>query len=803
METPRFPIIKCEIKDRVAIVLAGGKGTRMGGERNKVCHLVDGVPFINKTITTLKHCGFPVIVVVGYRYEDVITTVGREFSDVSFILQEEQLGTAHAVRCACRYLRSIGFAGDVLIIAGDKLVLGNALARMREKYEEGDADLLFATKIGEGKSFGRVMRDEEGRVKRIQETKGKEGEFPPIGETNQSIYMIKAGLLYEALEEVKPNEEDGEERLTDIVEVLYSKGAKIDTFPLGEEEVLTFNTPEELERVRVKMEERRVKGRKHLKRVEEWMKLFQGGDERLDGVLRHIYADDENLLEEKRKVYLEILEKFAEEFGPSSSIFFVRAPGRLNLMGRHIDHRGGAVNVIAMDKEIIMAVEPREDDQVKAVNLKEEFPPRHFSIQEEMGKLRWASWSRAIESEELKEELSRMKGDWINYIKAGVLKMQDQHRDIKFKGFNAVVYGDIPIGSGLSSSSALVVASAKSILRVNGIASPPRDFILCCGEGEWYVGTRGGHGDHAAMEFGVKGNVSQIRFFPLELVGRAPLPKGYRILFCYSQEPAKKGETVKDAFNQKIACYEIGMMMLKQNFPQYADKIQHLRDVNPSNLGVPEWEIYRMLLSLPERMSREEILAYFPPQRREELERILANHSLPPFDGYPIRGVCLFGIAECARSAKCLQLIQEGDMRTLGHLMNISHHGDRVTILNKKGERVPYRANVSTQYLERLMENCRRHPDKEAFRLMYQPGEYGCSTYKIDMLVDIASKVPGVLGAQVAGAGLGGCVIALVEEDKVDALKEAWMRDYYIPLSLEPLIEAPVAVQGAGYLEVE
>lgn len=820
-----FPIIKTNIADsqRVAVILAGGKGTRMKDpSRNKVCYQVAGIPVINRIIETYKNCGFQdILVVVGYRYEDVISTVEEMFDDINFVLQENPLGTGDAVRCACRYLESVGFNGTIFISAGDKIVDGNLLVEMRETFESKDYDLLFATSISSIGEFGKVIRDESGRIIGIVEAKDaeliKKGNNKRLisllensNETNQSLYFIKAPLLYKAITHLKRDNAQKEDYITDIIEILAKSEAKIESFIISDrDKILSFNTPSELLEIemyfqRIKMKELNgnLRNPKNYKRVTDWIELFNNRNPKLIRVLKDIYRDDPSVIESKINKYLQVLEEFAKRFGPDRMVFIVRSPGRLNIMGRHIDHRGGSVNIIAIDKEIIMVAEPREDDIVKLYNIQEEkFPPKEFSISQEMSKLDWSSWTKAINSEKFRDELNRSFGDWSNYVKASALKIQERFRDKRILGINGLVIGDIPIGSGLSSSSSMVVASAEAIVLANQLNIPPEEFVQLCGEGEWYVGTRGGSGDHAAIKFGIKGNVSQIRFFEFEFVGSAPLPRGYSIVFCYSQEQAKKAENARNVFNQKVACYELGTMMLKKTFPELSSKIRHLRDINPETLNLPEYKIYEILKSLPERITREELYLFFGDSEKYELDRIFSTHSAP-FDGYPIRGVCLFGISECARSKACLELLNRGDLETLGELMNISHNGDRVTRLNEYGERILHINDVSINYLNRLIEGSKRSGDKR-FSIMYQSGDYGCSTYKIDMLVDLANSVPGVLGAQVAGAGLGGCIMVLCESESIELLRETLIKHYYEPFKLEPLVEEAIPVKGSGYIEID
>jgi galactokinase len=79
-----------------------------------------------------------------------------------------------------------------------------------------------------------------------------------------------------------------------------------------------------------------------------------------------------------------------------------------------------------------------------------------------------------------------------------------------------------------------------------------------------------------------------------------------------------------------------------------------------------------------------------------------------------------------------------------------------------------------------------------------QPGSYACSTPQIDQMVDIACSIPGVAGAQIAGAGLGGCIMILSRKDAVYAVIETLISRYYKPNRLKPAVIPCITVEGAG-----
>ena len=128
-------------------------------------------------------------------------------------------------------------------------------------------------------------------------------------------------------------------------------------------------------------------------------------------------------------------------------------------------------------------------------------------------------------------------------------------------------------------------------------------------------------------------------------------------------------------------------------------------------------------------------------------------------------------------------------------MMNVSHNGDRVF----KGD-TPYDYSVSDEKLEALIRNLSDGVDIEASRIINQSGGYACSTKEVDGLVDLACSQPGVLGAQIAGAGLGGSVIILVRSGFESGLIAALEKGYYGHAGLEPGINVFSPACGASVM---
>jgi N-acetylgalactosamine kinase len=631
---------------------------------------------------------------------------------------------------------------------------------------------------------------------------------------NAALYLFQAPALYESLRWISADNAQKEEYLTDAVNYLANAtdAGQVGYHVLNADDVLTYNNPEEL--LLVEEQFRRRHSQRSPERlaagsfrsVEGWLNLFDRGGHALQAALADIYGNDSELIQERVQTYRHVLEHFGKLYGFDKKVVLVRAPGRVNMMGRHIEHRGGSVNVMAINKEVILVAAPRADDTVRVANTADEaFPAQEFRIGLEIADMPWDDWLSYLSQERVQQLVRDSHGHWVNYVKAAFLRLQFQCRDRRITGMDAVFSGNIPVAAGLSSSSAVVVASAEAAAALNDLDLAPQDFVDLCGEGEWYVGTRGGAGDHAAMKFGQRGQLTQIGFFPFQVKGSVSFPAEYQLIVANSHVKAQKTTNARDTFNQRVAAYEFGLMLLKKLFPLHAAKMKRLRDVNPTTLQVRPSAIYEMIMALPETLSPAEVRERLGDTHAAELDRIMQSHGAP--EHYLIRSVVLYGVAECVRAEMCRQLLEEGDVHALGRLMQISHDGDRVVRYTDEGGRWqahPYDYMAGTGYLKSLMADLRSEDVERVIRaqLYRQPGDYACSTPEIDEMVDLSLQVPSVVGAQLSGAGLGGCIMVLVHQDGVDSLHRLLEERFYEPKGLEPALTVSAPVKGSGLITI-
>ncbi len=810
-----------------SIILCAGKGRRMQSPRTpKVCFPVAGKPAICHLLEALESRGSaPNILVVGHLAGTVVDEVGPKFPAALFAYQASQQGTGHAARQGANVLSGLEYTGPVLVLAGDKLVEPRTLDKLITTFERDRPDVaLIVAPKSRWPNAGRIVTDSNGRLLQIIEKAdlvkaGQEGStFQVAGQTrtaedieqsvewvNQAVYLFRAPVLYKALAELRRDNVQQEEYLTDTIDYAVSRGLTVTPVPVDDpDDVLGFNNPPELleieEHFRKKLgldvAEQVALDPAVFKPAETWAQILSNPDGAVSEMLRAIYGDNASLCEEKRGRLLHTVENFIERYGADGPVTVIRAPGRINLMGRHVDHRGGNVNLTAIDREHILVARPRHDSLVRAHNLDEDsFEDLEFSVDDLLRQVRLDQWRDFVDSETVLKIVSDLQGNWGNYLKAPMLRLQERFKDRRIYGVDCVVSGDIPMAAGLSSSSALVVAMGEALVLSNALDVTPNDLVYLCGEGEWFVGTRGGSADHAAVKLSQFGQVVTVGFFPFEIRGYVPFPEGYSLIIANSRIQARKAAGAREAFNERVASYELAVHWVRKLFPNYAPLIAHLRDISPESLGIRSADVYRILLDVPETASADTLRRTIGGEAFDQITRM---HS--PRESYPLRARLLFGIAECERSKMLHRLLLEGDIKRLGWMMNVSHDGDRVT----KADGAEYLPPLDDAYLNACISHLQSEDPDRVFagQLYAQAGSYACSIPQIDRMVDIALETPGVLGAQISGAGLGGCMMILTESQGAEAVVERLTRHYYEPNGLEPGASAFVPIAGCSHLRL-
>jgi bifunctional UDP-N-acetylglucosamine pyrophosphorylase/glucosamine-1-phosphate N-acetyltransferase len=207
---------------RMAIVLAAGQGKRMKSKLYKVLHPVCGKPMVGHVLDTVKAANCEkVVVIVGHGAEKVKAYLGDA---AEYALQGEQLGTGHAVLQAKELIGDID--GTTIVVCGDTpLVRASTVEAMLKLHEEsGAAATVLTASFADPAGYGRVIRGEDGTVRRIVEQKDCSAEEAAVQEINTGTYCFDNRKLFEALANVKNENAQGEYYLTDVVGLLKSAG---------------------------------------------------------------------------------------------------------------------------------------------------------------------------------------------------------------------------------------------------------------------------------------------------------------------------------------------------------------------------------------------------------------------------------------------------------------------------------------------------------------------------------------------------------------------------------------------------
>ena len=207
-----------------ALILAAGAGTRMKSSKPKVAHEILGKPLVRWVVDAAHAAGIDSVVsIVGHGRDQVEPLL----SDTTMVVQEEQLGTAHAVLVAREALA--GKLGSLVVLTGDSpLVKPSTIEELVRTREESNAAVVVLTMEAENPfGYGRIVRDDAGDVMAIVEQKDCTPEQAEITECNSGFYCFDIELLFSALEEVSTDNAQGEYYLTDVLGIARNRGQRV------------------------------------------------------------------------------------------------------------------------------------------------------------------------------------------------------------------------------------------------------------------------------------------------------------------------------------------------------------------------------------------------------------------------------------------------------------------------------------------------------------------------------------------------------------------------------------------------
>jgi galactokinase len=439
-------------------------------------------------------------------------------------------------------------------------------------------------------------------------------------------------------------------------------------------------------------------------------------------------------LSAQRDRYEHAQRQFIDRFGPGTVSFF-RTPGRINLIGEHTDYNGGFVLPVALDRDVLFVVRPRDDATVCALNSETGYAPFSFAL------------SAGIPS--------APSGDWSNYFRGAGQELCRRFGDrAELKGMDVLVSGamphGVPRGAGLSSSTALTVNAALALVSLNDIHVERADLAHLCSEAEWYVGTRGGMMDQFSALLSRRDHALFLDCRPspqgVYALDHVPLPDDVQVILLSS---GVHHQNVRGEFNQRVAECKVGVRLLQRRYPH----ITHLRDVTPKNLAYNEADFWTVLQdTLPVRATTDELVAR--GLDRHWLDELIADHRLDAHAAFDVLPRCRHVVTENERVLAGIAALRAGQVKAFGHLMDVAHTS--------------------------------------------MSADYGASCAEVDTLIEIAGRQPGVLGARITGAGWGGGVVVLVRQGYAEGWRDDVRATYHAATGLDCEVYLCRPGDGAG-----
>jgi galactokinase len=278
-------------------------------------------------------------------------------------------------------------------------------------------------------------------------------------------------------------------------------------------------------------------------------------------------------------------------------------PGRVNLIGEHIDYHGLQVLPMAIQRRITIAFRPRQDAILRAISQ---------SYNESRFQLTAASEPSP-------------NGDWANYLKAAARSANT--RWTLTRGLDASITSDLPSAAGLSSSSSLLVGMTLALLAVNDIHPAISELMDVLPEAEHFVGTRGGGMDHAAVLASEPGCALLVRFNPVELAA-VPIPPDWAFLVAHSLTTAEKSGPVRGQYNARRTAGINAMRTLGlESYPAALQRYSS-EDLMVAAARLPDEENRAFLHVITEAARVEQALAALRKADIDDFGRLLnASHA--------------------------------------------------------------------------------------------------------------------------------------------------------------------------------
>jgi len=450
--------------------------------------------------------------------------------------------------------------------------------------------------------------------------------------------------------------------------------------------------------------------------------------------LEEVYG--ESLTEETRGRYAGLREAFEKAYDGRSPDAFARSPGRVNLIGEHIDYEGYSVLPMAIGLDTIVAVSVNEKSgKITVGNTNKEYTSKSFEL----------SPAQEVDTASL---------HWTNYVMCGYKGVFDFLNECGAEipqtvGLDIMIDGTVPTGSGLSSSSALCCAVAVAVMHALGLdftKGEIADFTCKC---ERYSGTQSGGMDQAISIMGEAGVAKLVDFNPIT-TNDVQLPEDAAFIIGNCLAVSNKAEGAHERYNLRVVECRLAAIILGIKLgmsTEEAAKIETLKEIE-QHVG-----------SMSVAKARAEELLHDGYYDAREIEELI--------------GVEAFMNVFSSPASKLVLTHNEKGYKLLSRTLHVFSEAGRVHLF----------AAACAMKVDPVELGVYMNGSHESCRALYE-----CSCPELDELVE-AFRAAGAHGARLTGAGWGGCAVALVAKNAVDSVLEAVKESFYASRVAAGIIE--------------
>lgn len=476
--------------------------------------------------------------------------------------------------------------------------------------------------------------------------------------------------------------------------------------------------------------------------------------------LRDIYPEDAVPVEQKR--WESLLATFKTRYGKQAD-FVSRSPGRVNIIGEHIDYSLYSVLPMAVTADFLMAVAIRpvsadEKPRVRIANvLSEKFPAREFEIPTEGDIL-----------------IDATEHEWTNYFKSGLKGVIELLRKKRGQftpvGMDILCDGTVPSGGGLSSSASFVCTAALAVLKANGEEKVDKtELCELAIVSERSVGVNSGGMDQSASVFSLAGTALYVTFKPALSYKTFEFPTtDPELTFVTAQSfvAADKHVSAPVCYNLRVVECSLAAAFLAKAFG-----LKKPLPEDSSPLGVSLRGFHDTFYE--EREGIADNTQTSVEQFEKQLDGLiqLVGDYLPQEEGYDREQICaVLGLTEQQLHDRYMSkfpvraekfMLRQRALHVFSEALRVLRFRELLASPPAEGKEL---LKALGDLMNETQDSCR--------------DVYDCSCPELDELCQIA-RGAGALGSRLTGAGWGGCSVHLVPKDKVEGVKKAWEEKYY------------------------